>query len=240
MMDMGFEAQIRQILSQIRPDRQTLMWSATWPLEVQELAAHLMNNRDFEQLTIGRTGLSINPNVKQNIIVCEEHEKAGHLIEILESICKLEPSEQKTLVFTRTRRRADDITHSLKSRGYTAEAIHGGYFQTQRDNILFKYRNGKIQVLVATDVASRGLDVSNIKHVINFDYPNNTHDYIHRIGRTGRYKLSGTSYTLFTEENFMNAAELVGILRETNEEIPPELIDYSEIIKQPNKSKIVR
>lgn len=224
---MGFEPQMRQIVSQIRPDRQTLMWSATWPREVCNLAQDFLGN-DFTQLTVGSTELCANHNIKQIIKLCEENEKFDVLLEIMEDINKLEPSQRKTLIFAQTKRAADQLATYLSRRQMNVEAIHGGRSQMQREQILDAYRRNKIDILVATDVASRGLDVSDIKHVINFDYPNTTEDYVHRIGRTGRSKSNGTAYTLFTEENVAHAADLIAVLEEANQEIDPSLMEMSK------------
>lgn len=228
MLDMGFEPQIRQIVSQTRPDRQTLMWSATWPREVRNLARDFLG-KDFMHLTVGSTELCANHNIKQVIRLCEEHEKYDSLLEIMKSISKLEPSEQKTLIFAQTKRLADELAKNLTRRGFNAEPIHGDRSQMQREKILDAFRRNLINVLVATDVASRGLDVSDIKHVINYDYPNTTEDYVHRIGRTGRSKSNGTAYTLFTEENGAHAGDLVEVLKEAKQEIEPGLIELSKI-----------
>lgn len=228
MLDMGFEPQMRQIVSQIRPDRQTLMWSATWPREVRNLARDFLGN-EFVQLTVGSTELCANHNIKQVIKICEENEKFDVLLEIIEDINKLEQSQRKTLIFAQTKKLADELANHLNRRGLNAEAIHGGRSQNQREQILDAYRRNRIDILVATDVASRGLDVSDIKHVINFDYPNTTEDYVHRIGRTGRSKSNGTSYTLFTEENAAHANDLIAVLEEANQQIDPSLLELSKI-----------
>ncbi|XP_055303598.1 uncharacterized protein LOC129569117 [Sitodiplosis mosellana] len=228
MLDMGFEPQMRQIVSQIRPDRQTLMWSATWPREVRNLARDFLGD-NYTQLTVGSTELCANHNIKQIIKVCEENEKYDVLLDIITDIQKLGANEQKTLIFAQTKRLADELSNQLNRRGFNAEPIHGGRSQSQRENILDAYRRNRINVLVATDVASRGLDVSDIKHVINFDYPNTTEDYVHRIGRTGRSKSNGTAYTLFTEENAAHASDLIGVLEEAKQEIDPALIQLSKI-----------
>lgn len=228
MLDMGFEPQMRQIVSQIRPDRQTLMWSATWPREVRNLARDFLGN-DYIQLTVGSTELCANHNIKQIIKVCDENEKYDVLLQILTDIQKLEPNEQKTLIFAQTKRLADELSSQLNRRGFDAEPIHGGRSQAQRESILDAYRRNRINILVATDVASRGLDVSNIKHVINFDYPNTTEDYVHRIGRTGRSKSNGTAYTLFTEENASHASDLIAVLEEAKQDIDPSLIELSKL-----------
>lgn len=228
MLDMGFEPQMRQVVSQIRPDRQTLMWSATWPREVRTLARDFLGT-DSTHLTIGSTELCANHNIKQVIRLCEEREKYDVLLEIMESIKQLEPSEQKTLIFAQTKRLADDLAKNLNRRGFDAEPIHSDRSQAQREKILDAFQRNRINVLVATDVASRGLDVSDIKHVINYDYPNTTADYVHRIGRTGRSKSNGTAYTLFTEENGAHAVDLIDVLKEAKQDIEPGLIELSKI-----------
>lgn len=228
MLDMGFEPQMRQIVSQIRPDRQTLMWSATWPREVRNLAQDFLGD-DYMQLTIGSTDLVANHNIKQVIRICEENDKYDILLALMADINQLDPSERKTLIFAQTKRLADELATQLNRRGFNAEPIHGGRSQAQREQILEAYRNGRINVLVATDVASRGLDVSDIKHVINFDYPNTTEDYVHRIGRTGRSKSNGTAYTLFTEENAAQAGDLIGVLEEAKQKVDPQLVELSKI-----------
>lgn len=229
MLEMGFDEQIRQIVSQIRPNKQLLMWSATWPFEIRDMAADFMAQKDFVHLTVGSTELCVGHNIKQNIIVCEEEDKPERLLDILDSIDVLDANERRTLIFTRTRRNADELAFSLKSREYKAEAIHGGFYQFERDRVLADFRNGNIQILVATSVASRGLDFDNIKHVINYNFPASIHEYIHKIGRTGRVKSKGSSYTLFTEDDFASASELLKILRETDQEIPSKLLQIAEI-----------
>lgn len=228
MLDMGFEPQMRQIVSQIRPDRQILMWSATWPREVRILAKDFLGD-DYMQLTIGSTDLVANHNIKQVIRVCEENDKYDILLAIMKDIGQHEPSERKTLIFAQTKRLADELATQLNRRGFNAEPIHGGRSQAQREQILDAYRRNRVSVLVATDVASRGLDVSDIKHVINFDYPNTTEDYVHRIGRTGRSKSSGTAYTLFTEENAAQAGDLINVLEEAKQDVDPALVEMTKI-----------
>lgn len=228
MLDMGFEPQMRQIVSQIRPDRQTVMWSATWPREVQSLARDFMN-KDYIQLTVGSTKLCANHNIKQVIKVCDENAKYDILLEILGDIKELDGNNRKTIIFTQTKRMADQLAYELNRRGFQAEPIHSDRSQAQRESILNGFRQNRINILIATDVASRGLDVDNIKHVINFDYPNTTEDYVHRIGRTGRSNATGTAYTLFTGENAAHINDLIGVLNEAKQEICPELVELSKI-----------
>jgi ATP-dependent RNA helicase DDX5/DBP2 len=153
MLDMGFEPQIRKIVDQIRPDRQTLMWSATWPKDVQRLAQDYLNN--YIQVTVGSLNLSASHNVSQIIEICSEPEKRGKLIKHLERI--LDQPQNKTLIFTGTKRTADDITRFLRQDGFPALAIHGDKAQSERDWVLSEFRSSRSPIMVATDVASRGL-----------------------------------------------------------------------------------
>ncbi|KAG0136979.1 P-loop containing nucleoside triphosphate hydrolase protein [Tuber indicum] len=223
MLDMGFEPQIRKILGQIRPDRQTCMWSATWPKEVRQLASDFLN--DFIQVNIGSLELSANHNIQQIVEVINDYDKRDRLIKHLEKV--MDDKNSKCLIFTGTKRTADDITRFLRQDGWPCLAIHGDKQQTERDWVLNEFKTGKSPIMVATDVASRGIDVRNITHVINFDYPNNSEDYVHRIGRTGRGGARGTAITFFTTNDAKQARDLLTVLREAKQQIPPELADMS-------------
>ncbi|KAI9636855.1 DEAD-domain-containing protein [Dioszegia hungarica] len=216
MLDMGFEPQIRKIVSQIRPDRQTLLFSATWPKDVQRLAADFQH--DFIQVNIGSMDLSANHNVKQIIEVCSDYDKRQKLLKHLEAISQ---ENAKVIIFVGTKRVADDLTKFMRTDGWPALAIHGDKQQAERDWVLAEFKAGRSPIMLATDVASRGLDV------INYDFPNNCEDYIHRIGRTGRAGSTGTSITFFTTDNSKNARELIGILTESKSEVPPELAEMA-------------
>nr|CAD7444090.1 unnamed protein product [Timema bartmani] len=230
MLDMGFEPQIRKILEQIRPDRQTLMWSATWPKEVRNLAEEFLT--DYIQINVGSLQLSANHNILQIVDVCQEHEKQQKLNTLLHDIAC--DRNAKTIIFVETKRKVEDITRNIRGFGYPAVCMHGDKSQQDRDYVLREFRNGNSNILVATDVAARGLgvfsviglyetDVEGIKFVINFDYPNSSEDYIHRIGRTGRNQASGTSYAFFTQSNSRQAKDLVNVLREANQSVNPKL-----------------
>ncbi|KAK9476670.1 P-loop containing nucleoside triphosphate hydrolase protein [Lipomyces japonicus] len=223
MLDMGFEPQIRKIVDQIRPDRQTCMWSATWPKEVQRLANDYLN--DYIQVNVGSLELSASHNITQIVEVVTEMEKRDRLIKHLEKA--MEKQDSKILIFVGTKRVADDITKYLRQDGWPALAIHGDKAQNERDWVLNEFRTGKSQIMVATDVASRGIDVKDIKWVINYDYPSNSEDYVHRIGRTGRAGTTGTAITLFTSENSKQARDLLTILTEANQEIDPKLAEMA-------------
>ncbi|XP_015111886.1 DEAD-box ATP-dependent RNA helicase 20 isoform X1 [Diachasma alloeum] len=223
MLDMGFEPQIRKIIEQIRPDRQVLMWSATWPKEVQALAEDFLS--DYIQINIGSLTLAANHNIRQIIEICQEHEKESKLAGLLREIgCE---RGNKTIIFVETKKKVDDITKAIKREGWSAIAIHGDKSQPERDFVLSEFRNGKTSILVATDVAARGLDVEDVKYVVNFDYPNSSEDYIHRIGRTGRCQAAGTAYAYFTPNNARQAKELISVLEEAGQVINPQLADLA-------------
>ncbi|OLN82720.1 ATP-dependent RNA helicase dbp2 [Colletotrichum chlorophyti] len=223
MLDMGFEPQIRKIIGQIRPDRQTLMWSATWPKEVRALASDFLT--DFIQVNIGSMDLAANHRITQIVEVVSESEKRDRMIKHLEKV--MDNKENKVLIFVGTKRVADEITRFLRQDGWPALSIHGDKQQNERDWVLDQFKAGKSPIMVATDVASRGIDVRNITHVLNYDYPNNSEDYIHRIGRTGRAGAKGTAITFFTTDNSKQARDLVNVLREAKQEIDPRLAEMT-------------
>nr|XP_019960941.1 PREDICTED: probable ATP-dependent RNA helicase DDX17 isoform X1 [Paralichthys olivaceus] len=220
MLDMGFEPQIRKIVDQIRPDRQTLMWSATWPKEVRQLAEDFL--KDYVQINVGALELSANHNILQIVDVCMENEKDQKLIQLMEEI--MAEKENKTIIFVETKKRCDDLTRRMRRDGWPAMCIHGDKSQPERDWVLTEFRSGKAPILIATDVASRGLDVEDVKFVINYDYPNSSEDYIHRIGRTARSTNKGTAYTFFTPGNLRQARELIRVLEEARQAINPKLL----------------
>ncbi|GLH12387.1 ATP-dependent RNA helicase p62 [Gryllus bimaculatus] len=221
MLDMGFEPQIRKIIEQIRPDRQTLMWSATWPKEVRKLAEDFLTQ--YVQINIGSLQLSANHNILQIVDVCQEHEKENKLNSLLQEISG--EQESKTIIFVETKRKVEFITKKI--RNYGAVCMHGDKSQNERDYVLKEFRTGRSPILVATDVAARGLDVDGIKFVINFDYPNSSEDYIHRIGRTGRSQSTGTSYAFFTSKDSRQAKDLVSVLKEANQVVNPKLSEMA-------------
>ncbi|KAM4750329.1 putative ATP-dependent RNA helicase DDX17 [Anableps anableps] len=220
MLDMGFEPQIRKIVEQIRPDRQTLMWSATWPKEVRQLAEDFL--REYIQINIGALELSANHNILQIVDVCMETEKDNKLIQLMEEI--MAEKENKTIIFVETKKRCDDLTRRMRRDGWPAMCIHGDKSQPERDWVLTEFRSGKAPILIATDVASRGLDVEDVKFVINYDYPSSSEDYVHRIGRTARSTNKGTAYTFFTPGNLRQARDLVRVLEEARQAINPKLL----------------
>ncbi|XP_071964847.1 probable ATP-dependent RNA helicase DDX5 isoform X2 [Antedon mediterranea] len=224
MLDMGFEPQIRKIIEQIRPDRQMLMWSATWPKEVRLLAEEFL--KDYSQVNIGSLNLSANHNILQIVDVCDESEKDMKLIKLLEEI--MQEKENKTLIFVETKRKTDELVRRMRRDGWPAMCLHGDKSQPERDWVLKEFRSGSSPILAATDVASRGLDVKDVKFVINYDYPNNSEDYVHRIGRTARSNLTGTAYTFFTASNAKQANDLIGVLSEAKQQVNPRLMELAQ------------
>lgn len=229
MLDMGFEPQIRKILGQIRPDKQMLMWSATWPKEVKRLAEDFMGGNKYVHLNIGSENLSANHNILQIVDVCQEWEKEDKIARLLEEMTS--DGTAKILIFAETKKRCDELTRSMRKNGYRAMCIHGDKKQEERDWVLGEFRSGKAQVLVATDVAARGLDVDDVKFVVNYDYPMQDEDYIHRIGRTGRKNNTGTAYTFMTEKNGKSVSQLIQILKEANQVVNPQLHELEVMSK---------
>lgn len=182
-----FEPQIRKIVSQIRPDRQTLRWSATWPKEVQALAQTFLH--DLINVNVGSMDLKVTDHVKQVIKCVTEQQKLDETLTILRN----KDPTSRVIIFTQSKRGADEVTRQLRQRGFNALAIHGDKEQRERDFVLNEFKSGRVTIMVATDVASRGLDVKDIRVVINYDFPMSVEDYIHRVGRAGRKTIEGYS-----------------------------------------------
>jgi len=220
MLDMGFEPQLRKICSQIRPDRQVLMWSATWPKEIENLARDYLH--EYYQVTVGSLDLSGNKDVTQIINVCADHDKYRFLQQQLRE--NLTPKD-RVIVFVETKKGCDMLCRSLRTDGFSALAMHGDKNQDERDYALREFKDCRSTLLIATDVAARGLDVDDIKMVVNFDFPNDLETYIHRIGRTGRAGKKGFAVSFFVaEKNGRMAKDLIIIMNKTNQNIPPELM----------------
>jgi len=219
MLDMGFEPQLRKICGQIRPDRQVLMWSATWPKEVKNLAQDYLS--EYYQVTVGSLDLAGNKDVTQIIDVCADTEKYRNLLRYLKENLS---TKDRVLVFVETKKGCDMLTRSLRMDGFQARAMHGDKSQEERDWVLKEFKSCQATLLVATDVAARGLDVDDIKMVVNFDFANDTETYIHRIGRTGRAGKKGIAVSFFVpEKNGRMARDIIEILNRTSQNVPNEL-----------------
>jgi ATP-dependent RNA helicase DDX5/DBP2 len=221
MLDMGFEPQIRKIVSQIRPDRQTLYWSATWPKEVQALANTFL--LEYYKVTIGSPDLKANHMIEQIVDIVSEHEKYNKLVKLLEQLM----DGSRILVFMETKRGCDQVTRQLRMDGWPALSIHGDKSQSERDWVLNEFKTGKSPIMTATDVAARGLDVKDIKAVINYDFPGTMEDYVHRIGRTGRAGAKGLAHSFFTAANAKHARELCAVMSEAGQKPDPELLNMA-------------
>jgi superfamily II DNA/RNA helicase len=219
MLDMGFEPQVRKIVQDIRHDRQTLLWSATWPREIQSLARDLCREEPVH-INIGSLELTASHNIKQTVEVVTTPEKRRKLNELLE---KIMDGRSKILIFTETKKGCDDLTKELRLDGWPALCIHGDKSQSERDWVLREFRESKSPIMIATDVASRGLDVKDIVYVINYDFPRQIEDYVHRIGRTGRAGNKGHAYSFFSEDKAKLAKELIAVMREAHQNVPAEL-----------------
>lgn len=190
MLDMGFLEDIEAILENVPEQVQTLLFSATMPGPIEALARRFLKDPEF--VSVERAALTA-PSIEQ--VYCEVHEQQK--FEVFTRLLDVDNPEL-ALVFVRTKRRVDELTEGLRQRGYDAEGLHGDMNQRQRDEAMRKFREGRINLLVATDVAARGLDVSGVTHVYNFDIPQDPESYVHRIGRTGRAGRTGVATTLVT------------------------------------------
>jgi len=224
MLDMGFEPQIRRIVEQdnMMPtgQRQTLMFSATFPKEIQMLARDFLH--DYIFLAIGRVG-STSENITQKVVWVEEHDKRSFLLDLLDAAGLNQNTETEaslTLVFVETKKGADQLDEYLYREGFPVTSIHGDRTQREREEALKRFRCGRSPILVATAVAARGLDIPNVKHVINFDMPSDVEEYVHRIGRTGRMGNLGLATSFFNEKNRNLTKDLVELIVESNQELP--------------------
>ena len=201
MLDMGFLPAIKRISKEIPANRQTLFFSATLSNEIERIALSLMDDPYYVEVSVrGKAAVTIDQKAYP---VAQQH-KMPLLLELLEK-----EDFERVLVFTRTKRGADRIAHVLEKRDHKSNRIHGNRSQSQREAALRSFKSGHTRVLVATDVAARGIDISSVSHVINYDIPVVPEDYVHRIGRTGRAGNTGRAITLFTtaEESSMRAIE---------------------------------
>lgn len=216
MLDMGFEPQIRRIVEgeDMPPtqDRQTLMFSATFPRDIQILARDFL--KDYIFLSVGRVG-STSENITQKIEYVEDVDKRSVLLDILHT-----HGAGLTLIFVETKRMADSLSDFLINQGFPATSIHGDRTQRERERALEMFRSGRCPILVATAVAARGLDIPNVKHVVNYDLPTDIDDYVHRIGRTGRAGNTGISTAFFNRGNRGIVRDLIELLKEANQEMP--------------------
>jgi ATP-dependent RNA helicase DeaD len=201
MLNMGFIEDIEAILAAIPTERQTLLFSATMPTRIQRMAERFM--RDPQIVRVKTKEMTV-PAIEQFYLEVQEKNKFDVLTRLLDI-----QSPELAIIFGRTKRRVDELSDALNLRGYTAEGIHGDLSQAKRISVLRKFKEGSIDVLVATDVAARGLDISGVTHVYNFDIPQDPESYVHRIGRTGRAGKTGVALTFITarEKSYLAVVE---------------------------------
>jgi len=190
MLSMGFVEDIENILSEVPAERQTLLFSATMPKSILDLSKRFM--KDPELLSMKTKEMTV-PQIEQYYVEAQEKQKFDVLCRMLDI-----QSPELAIVFGRTKRRVDELYEALSKRGYSAEGIHGDLTQSRRDMVMRHFKEGLTEILVATDVAARGLDISGVTHVYNFDIPQDPESYVHRIGRTGRAGKAGQAITLVT------------------------------------------
>lgn len=222
MLDMGFEPQIRKSLFDVRPDRQTVMTSATWPNGVRRLAESYM--KDPIQVNVGSLDLAAVHTVTQQIKFVEEDDKEAALFEFLDNM----DVDDKVIIFCGKKATASHISTDLAVKGIRCQSLHGDRDQSDREAALEDMVEGTVNILIATDVASRGIDIKDLTHVVNLDFPRHIEEYVHRVGRTGRAGRTGIALSFVTRKDWAHARDLMKILEEANQEIPDELVQMAE------------
>lgn len=203
MLDMGFIPSIQKIIKLLPLKKQTLLFSATMPSAIEKLAQKFM--RDPVRVTVSQNIGEVASTIKQVLVWADEKDKADLLVNHLNKV------DGTTIIFCNRKRDVDKVYKFLKTKKFEAKGLHGDMSQFQRNKVLDKFRNNNLPILVASNVAARGLDIANISYVINFDVPQQAEDYIHRIGRTGRAGRAGDAWTFATkkEVDFVNAIEVL-------------------------------
>ncbi|CAA7602495.1 Superfamilies 1 and 2 helicase C-terminal domain protein [Acididesulfobacillus acetoxydans] len=234
MLDMGFIEDIESILKEVSAeDRQLMLFSATMPLEIRRLAQRYM--REPHTITVSRDELTV-PLIDQ--VFYETREKIK-----VDALCRIIDTEDigQGIIFCRTKRGVDELVAALEARGYFAEALHGDLSQQQRDRVMKRFRDGKTELLVATDVAARGLDIDKVTHVINFDIPQDPEGYVHRIGRTGRAGRKGQAITLISPKEYRQLRLIEQLIktRIRRQELP-SLSDISERQAENLKNQLIK
>ncbi|CAG8457943.1 2950_t:CDS:2 [Ambispora leptoticha] len=229
MLDIGFEKDIRKIISKTNSKRQTLMFSATWPDSVRKLAEDFL--KDPVKVNIGSSELAANNDVTQIVeILSNPNEKEKRLVQLLKEYHG--NRSNRVLVFVLYKKEATRIENFLTYSGFEVQSIHGDKGQFQRTEALRAFKDGTYPLLVATDVAARGLDIPDVEYVINYTFPLTIEDYVHRIGRTGRAGAKGTSHTFFTVHDKSHSGELINILKKAKQNVPEALLNFGGTVKK--------
>ncbi|KAI8092934.1 P-loop containing nucleoside triphosphate hydrolase protein [Halteromyces radiatus] len=221
MFDLGFEPQVRSICDNVRPDRQTLLFSATFQKKVENLARQVTT--DPVRISVGQSGQA-NEDITQEVVVLEDELlKWDWLMQYLPSLC----IDGSVIIFVSRKGAVDLLANNIKEAGYSVGALHGDLMQVEREKVLRDFKSNKLTVLVATDVAARGLDIKAVKTVINYDIARDIDSHTHRVGRTGRAGEKGKAITLITKKEDRFAGELVNHLEGSNQLIPKALMDLA-------------
>lgn len=228
MLDEGFEKDIRKIIGETHPERQIAMFSATWPQSIQKLAHEFLN--DPVKVTIGSDDLAASQNVTQIVEVVDDRARDARVHALLQKYHSSRTN--RVLLFVLYKKEADRVERMLHQRGWTCAAIHGDRNQQQRTEAVEQFKSGKIPLLIATDVAARGLDIPDVEYVLNYSFPLTIEDYVHRIGRTGRGGKKGTAHTFFTANDKPRAGELVNLLRDSKQPVPEDLMKFGTHVKK--------
>jgi ATP-dependent RNA helicase DBP3 len=250
MLDMGFEEDVRFIISKCKPKengRQTAMFSATWPAAIQKIALEYMINPvrvyvGFEAI-VGSNGenalddsLSANKRVTQNVEVLDDRARMSRLRQLLNQHCSKhdKKNQNRILIFALYKKEAERLEQDLQRDGWDGlvSSIHGNKSQDGRTRALESFKEGSCPLMVATDVAARGLDIPNVEVVINYTFPLTIEDYVHRIGRTGRAGKKGVSYTFFQPSDKSHAGELQQVMKQAGQDVPEELMKFGSTIKK--------
>jgi len=239
MLDMGFEPQIRKILKEVPANRHTMFFTATWPEGVRKLASDFLN-RAYQVQIGNREELKANADITQVVKLVEQFEKPKVLDRTLREHNIQTDLNARSLVFCATKRLCDQLERDLQRSGYRCSAIHGDKDQRQRDQALDDFRGGRINLLAATDVAARGLDVKGVVLVINYDPAGNTEDHVHRIGRTGRAGCKGTAVTFLTANEGNKAKGIIEIMERSQQVIPDEIRALAASAPEKGKGKGLR
>ncbi|CAA0838814.1 DEAD-box ATP-dependent RNA helicase 5 [Striga hermonthica] len=229
MLDMGFEPEVRSILSQTCSVRQMVMFSATWPPAVHQLAQEFMDPNPVK-VVVGSEDLAANHDVMQIVEVLDDRARDERLQNLLEKYHK--SRKNRVLVFVLYKKEASRVENMLHKRGWKVVSISGDKAQSARTQALSLFKDGTCPLMIATDVAARGLDIPDVEVVINYSFPLTTEDYVHRIGRTGRAGKKGVAHTFFTKENKGLAGELVNVLREAQQVVPESLLKFGTHVKK--------
>lgn len=223
MLDMGFEPQIKKILQYVPRQRHTLFFTATWPMEVRKLANEILY-KPYKVMIGNRDELKGNQDITQIVKIIDYRKRDEEVLSLLrEAGLMNKGGHGKALVFCSTKRMCEQLSNQLYRSGVPCNAIHGDKDQTQRDSALNGLKMGRIKVLVATDVAARGLDIKGVGLVVNYDAANNTEDYVHRIGRTARAGAKGFAVTFMTREDAGKAKGIIEVMERNQQVVPQEL-----------------